>query len=265
MKKISLLLFFITFSSIGQKLNENVNSEIINKTLQSVNNIWIREIFENKYIKNENYFRDTDLLESVEQKNRVNNSNIMITSIKLFTNNADTLKLCIKALDFNKNYLELYNVKYGNSLKVKYNKESIAQIINGINNLPKIDTLSKLNITKFKIKELYENYEVKYNSLKVLINNNKEINPFVIEQFSVQEKNNKEYPYLLELINKAKNGTYEFEVIKKKTAKELRAEAEIIEKEELANEEKRKCDEEFEAEELKKSNSENSIRKLNKK
>ena len=143
-----------------KKSNDNIaktNAEIValKKIIEETNTVFLREIFETKYIKNTNYFKETDLtIENNTEKFK--NSNILINSIKLNEINS-VLDVCNKALDFNKNYLTLFDIR-DNVLNKKFDDVKVLEAIKIIENLPELESESKLNIKKMKIINLLKNY-----------------------------------------------------------------------------------------------------------
>lgn len=134
-----------------------INAEIVvlKKIIEETNTVFLREIFETKYIKNTNYFKETDLtIENNTEKFK--NSNVLINSIKLNETNSD-LDVCNKALDFNKNYLTLFDIR-DNVLNKKFDEITVLEAIKTIENLPELESESKLNIKKMKIVNLLKNY-----------------------------------------------------------------------------------------------------------
>jgi hypothetical protein len=133
------------------------NDEIaeLKKIIEETNAVFLREIFDAKYVKNTTYFKETDLtIENNTEKFK--NSNILINSIKLNETNS-VLDVCNKALDFNKNYLTLFDIR-DNVLNKKFDHIKVLEAIKTIENLPELESESKLNIKKMKIINLLKNY-----------------------------------------------------------------------------------------------------------
>jgi hypothetical protein len=134
-----------------------INAEIValKKIIEETNTVFLREIFDAKYIKNTSYFKETDLaIENNTEKFK--NSNVLINSIKLNETNF-VLDVCNKALDFNKNYVTLFDVR-DNVLNKKFDDIKVLEAIKIIENLPELESESKLNIKKMKIVNLLKNY-----------------------------------------------------------------------------------------------------------
>ena len=139
MKKTTVLLLLITSISFAQskeelvniikqkdkeieKLKESIkkekasNEKMINEDSKTTNNYiaelkkiiketnvtFLREIFDNKYIINASYFKDTDLANEDNTK-KFENSNILINSIKVDESNKEVIEVCIEAINFNAN------------------------------------------------------------------------------------------------------------------------------------------------------------------
>ncbi len=193
-----------------KKSNDNIaktNAEIValKKIIEETNTVFLREIFDAKYIKNTNYFKETDLtIENNTEKFK--NSNVLINSIKLNETNS-VLDVCNKALDFNKNYLTLFDIR-DNVLNKKFDEIKVLEAIKIIENLPELESESKLNIKKLKIVNLLKNYSeniclLKNNLDKLKIQKDqKSLAPTYLKL--EKEGRYKDYPFLQSIISEMK-------------------------------------------------------------
>lgn len=181
-----------------------INAEIValKKIIEETNTVFLREIFETKYIKNTNYFKETDLtIENNTEKFK--NSNVLINSIKLNETNSD-VDVCNKALDFNKNYLTLFDIR-DNVLNKKFDEITVLEAIKTIENLPELESESKLNIKKMKIVNLLKNYSENIcllkNDLDKLkkLKDQKSLAPTYLKL--EKESRYKDYPFLQSIIS----------------------------------------------------------------
>ena len=249
MKKTTVLLLLITSISFAQskeelvniikqkdkeieKLKESIkkekasNEKMINEDSKTTNNYiaelkkiiketnvtFLREIFDNKYIINASYFKDTDLANEDNTK-KFENSNILINSIKVDESNKEVIEVCIEAINFNANYLKLFEIRK-TVINKKYNELIVNEAIKSIENLPKLDSGSNLNKTKIKILDILKNYKentcLLKSSLDKLKNNidQKSLNP----TYLILEKDArfKDYPYLVSIISEMRKNTISY-------------------------------------------------------
>lgn len=193
-----------------KKSNDNIaktNAEIValKKIIEETNTVFLREIFEAKYIKNTNYFKETDLtIENNTEKFK--NSNVLINSIKL-NETTSVLDVCNKALDFNKNYLTLFDIR-DNVLNKKFDEVKVLEAIKIIENLPELESESKLNINKLKIVNLLKNYSENICLLKNILDklkkqkDQKSLSPTYLKL--EKEGRYKDYPFLQSIISEMK-------------------------------------------------------------
>lgn len=182
----------------------NTNKEVseLKKIIDLTNTVFLREIFDAKYIKNTVYFMDTDLaIENNTEKFK--NSNVLINSIKVNQTNS-LLDVCNKALDFNKNYLDLFGIR-DSVLNKKFDKIKVLAAIKAIENLPELDSDSKLNIKKMKIVNLLKNYSENICLLKNDLDKlkTKKDQKSLAPTYLKLEKDNryKDYPFLLSIVS----------------------------------------------------------------
>lgn len=198
---------------LESKLNNSVNSEIaeLKKSIKETNTVFLREIFDNKYV-NKPYLMDTDLaIEDIAT--RIENSNILIKSILLDDTNKEVFDVCNKALNFNRNYLKLFEIRK-NVLNQKYDAQKNTDAINEIEQLPVLDENSKLNSTKKKISNYLKNYSENICLLKKTLDAYKRADQSAImkQKYTALEKDEhyKDYPYLIEIIRKIKNSVNDY-------------------------------------------------------
>jgi regulator of replication initiation timing len=186
---------------------KNVIDELT-KIIEGTNTIFLREIFDAKYVKNTTYFKETDLaIENNTEK--FINSDVLINSIKINQTNS-LLDLCNKALDFNKNYLALFDIR-DNVLNKKFDKIKVLTAIKAIENLPELESDSKLNIKKMKIVNLLKNYSENI----CLLRNNLDKLKTQKDQKSLaptylkleKESRYKDYPFLQSIISEMRKDT----------------------------------------------------------
>jgi hypothetical protein len=201
-----------------QHLNNNKNETFLNKSdsiiklkqlVKDINSVFLRDIFEEKYIKNERYFIDTDLVsEKEDDTQKFKNSNVIINSIKIEEKDPLFIKMCTKASEFNENYLTLFEIRK-NVLNQKYDSEKVNQAIKDIDNLPALENNSKLFLTKNKIRNYLEKYLQRTCELKKILisiepNPDKDVKKKLYTTLQNKEEF-KTYPYLIQVIVKVKN------------------------------------------------------------
>ncbi|MBX9886525.1 MAG: hypothetical protein K2Y30_01160 [Flavobacteriaceae bacterium] len=199
-----------------KKSNDNIgkiNSEIValKKIIEETNTVFLREIFDAKYIKNTNYFKETDLtIENNTEKFK--NSNVLINSIKLNETNS-VLDVCNEALDFNKNYLTLFVIR-DNVLNKKFDEIKVLEAIKAIENLPELESDSKLNIRKIKIVNLLKNYSENMCLLKIdldKLKSKKDQNSLAPTYLKLEKENRyKDYPFLLSIISEMRKNSISY-------------------------------------------------------
>lgn len=204
-------------ASSDKMVNEDsktANNEIaaLKKIIKETNTTFLREIFDNKYIKNETYFKDTDLANEDNTK-KFENSNILINSIKVDETNREVIEVCIKAINFNNNYLKLFEIRE-TVLNKKYDELKINEAIKSIENLAKIDSDSNLNKTKIKISDLLKSYKENTCLLKSILNklktniDQKSLTPTYVKL--EKDVHFKDYPYLVSVISEMRKNTISY-------------------------------------------------------
>lgn len=191
---------------------EKVTSESKNETkklkdiIEANNTIFLMDLFQNKYVDNKKYFTETDL--SLEDnKVKFINSNALIKSIEQNAS-GETLKICKKALEFNENYLELFEIR--KLLNEKYDAKKTEEGLAAIKKLPELDNNSKLSITKTKIKDLLSLFEERSCELKKSLDTykkNPDQNATFKQNYTKLEKSElyKDFPYLISVLKEIKN------------------------------------------------------------
>lgn len=185
------------------------NNEIIKlkKTIKETNTAFLRESFDNKYINNKAYFKDTDLANEDDTK-KFEKSNILIHSIMVDESDDETLKVCKYALDFNKNYLKLFEIRKS-ILSEKYNEVNYNQAISEIEKLPILEPDNNLDKTKKRITNLLKNYLENTCLLKIKLDSYKkaEQSPVIKQKYIALEKDEhyKDYPYLIQVLRNIKS------------------------------------------------------------
>lgn len=178
----------------------------LKKIIKETNGAFLREIFDNKYIKNESYFKDTDLANDDNTK-KFENSNVLINSIIVDELDDETLKVCKYALDFNKNYLKLFEIRKS-VLSEKYNEAKYNEAISEIEKLPVLEPDNNLDKTKKRITNLLKNYLENTCLLKTKLDSYKKADqsPIMKQKYAALEKDAhyKDYPYLIQVIRNIK-------------------------------------------------------------
>lgn len=189
---------------IGKSSQETVR---LKKIIEEINTTFLREIFDNKYINNKAYFKDTDLAND-DNTNKFKNSNVLINSILVNEENNEILKVCNYALDFNKNYLKLFEIRKS-VLAEKYNETKYNEAISDIEKLPVLDSDNNLDKTKKRITNLLKNYLENTCLLKTKLDSYKKADqsPVIKKIYTTLEKDDhyKDYPYLIQVLRNIKS------------------------------------------------------------
>lgn len=195
---------------IKKKTSNNNASELndLKELIKNINSVFLRDIFEDKYIKNDKYFTETDLaLEKEDDTQKFRNSNTLINSVKIDEMDPFLKQICYKALDFNENYLKLFTIRK-EVLFQKYDSEKVNHAIKEIDSLPVLENNSKLFFTKEKIKNYLENYFKRTCELKSALEDLIK-NPFQTpthkQKYDNLKNKYKAYPYLIQVIERVKN------------------------------------------------------------
>jgi hypothetical protein len=241
---------------VAKENNSKNNSVDLQKELVSIkqiiketNNVFLKEIFTNKYIDNVKYFRETDLSFEDDTK-KFENSNVLINNILIddFSTKEEKI-VCNKALYFNKNYLKLFEIRK-TVLNVKFNKENVEKAVLEIENLPLLEIGSKLEESKNRINNALKKYNENTCLLKVSLDKYKKADqksPALKQVYISLEKdvNYKEYPYLIEVIRKIKNNHIDYtdddlhpcEEVKEKSIESIEEKKSSEEKDSIKNRE----------------------------
>ncbi|MDI1317428.1 hypothetical protein [Flavobacterium sp.] len=187
---------------------KSTNAEIaqLKKSIKETNAVFLREIFDNKYVSKP-YLMETDLAID-DISTRIENSNILIRSILLDDTNKEVFEICNKALDFNKNYLKLFQIR-NDVIFEKYDSVKVNEAIKEIQMLPALDENSKLDSTKKRMSSVLKNYLENTCLLKKTLDAYKKADQSAIlkQKYTALEKDEhyKDYPYLVQTIKKIKN------------------------------------------------------------
>jgi len=206
----------------------------IKNTIKETNEIFLKDIFNNKYIVNTKYFKETDLSNEDDTK-KFKNSNVLINSILADDSSSkEDKEVCNKALDFNTNYLILFEIRK-TVLNEKFSTEKVEKAILDIKNLPVLEISSKLDESKKRISNALKNYNENTCLLKKSLDkfkNADQKSPALKQFYTALEKDDhyKEYPYLIHIIRKVKNNIIDY------TNDDLQPCEEIIEKKTESNE-----------------------------
>jgi len=185
--------------------NNNTKNESLNTNIKNVNDVFLKSLFVDKYMNNSAYLKTTDL-SSIDDKSKIEKWNLLLKSLEKTTVGIDTLTEIKKALDFNTNYLKLFEIK-SEIFSQKYDSLSNSNAINVIENLPKLNEDCKLNETKTKIENLLKNYEINScalkNNLDLLIDKDQSLIQSIYRKYE-NDIRFSEYKYLLEVIKSIK-------------------------------------------------------------
>jgi hypothetical protein len=190
-----------------------IDGEIVQlkKSIKEINVVFLREIFDNKYV-NKPYLLETDL-GTDDISSRIENSNVLIRSILLDDTNKEVFEICNRALNFNKNYLKLFQIK-NNVLAEKYDSIKVNEAIKEIELLPALDVDSKLDITKKRMVNFLKNYQENMCLLKKTLDAYKKADQSTVlkQKYTALEKDErfKDYPYLVLTIKKIKNSVVDY-------------------------------------------------------
>jgi len=218
MFKYILPLLLISLSVDAQNSNkdyqENLSTIIdenndLKKIIKDINSVFLRDIFQKKYIENKNYFSNTDLEQANEDSTqKVVKYNIIIKSLEI--DEKEFKPFISKALAFNKNYLRLYSIRK-EVLFQKYDSIKVQKALKDIDDLPTLEDInSKLNITKTKIRNYLENYHQRTCELKSKLEwlkSNVDQHASFKQNYDTLKNSDKfkTYPYLVKIIENVKN------------------------------------------------------------
>lgn len=194
-------------STAKKEKNEEINK--LKKIISDINKTYFNEVLESKYINNNDYLEKTDLTDG-DILAKINKSNILLTSVKVDADE-ETRKICEKALNFNQNYSELYNIKE-NVLNKKYDEMKVKAALEQIKKLPALNANYRLEESKKKIIILLTNYSEKACSLKKQLDTSKlaDQSPIIKQRYSGFEKEYSDYPYLVKIIKEIKNNVKDY-------------------------------------------------------
>ena len=186
------------------------NSELI-EIITNSNEVYLYEIFQNRYILDKNYFKEVDFDEKTTSK--VRNSSVLINSILKGKKCSPEDKIIgEKALKLRDNYLKFIELdkEYQSVLNEKFNEKIVVSLVSKLDSL-QFDLDSKLDKRKQEYLGLLKNYskftcELNKDIAK-LLKNPKQDNPLVKKAYEDLKKNSayKNYPYFIKILDKVKN------------------------------------------------------------
>ncbi|OXA66867.1 hypothetical protein B0A58_15885 [Flavobacterium branchiophilum NBRC 15030 = ATCC 35035] len=186
------------------------NAELID-IITNTNNVYLYEIFENRYIKDKNYFNDVDIDDKTTSK--IENSIVLVNTILAGKNcSSQDRSMGEKVLKLRTNYLKFIELEkeYQNVIKEKSNEQNTANLVSKLDVL-QFDVDSKLDKRKQEYLGLLKNYS-KYTcelnkDIAKLLKNPKQDNPLVENAYEKLKQNSgyKNYPYFIKIIDKVKN------------------------------------------------------------
>jgi len=171
--------------------------------IKNNNDVSLRGVFESKYTPE--YFEETDL-DQEDKLIKFKNSITLINSVKVDASQ-QTLELATKAMNFNVNYIELFEIRE-NVLKNKFDENRVVAALKRIENLPAISASSKLSKTKDRLTSLLKNYKEATCDLKGILDalkpkmDQKALLPTYVKVENAPKF--KGYPYLVSVISKMK-------------------------------------------------------------
>jgi hypothetical protein len=186
------------------------NLELI-EIITNSNEVYLYEIFQNRYILDKNYFKEVDLDEKTTSK--IKNSSVLIKSILNGKKCSPEDKIIgEKAIKLRENYLKFIELdkEYQSVLNEKFNEKIIISLVSKLDSL-QFDLDSKLHKRKQEYLGLLKNYnkftcELNKDIAK-LLKNPKQDNPLVKKAYEDLKKNSayKNYPYFIKILDKVKN------------------------------------------------------------
>lgn len=191
------------------QINSDSENEELKGLLTVTTNRWLKPVFIDKYMKT-GYFENTELANSEEDFDEIikifHQYDLIIRSVKVTANSEDTIRLAQKALNFNENYLRLFEIRR-DVLAEKFTKENVELALVKMESLPALEKNSNLQKTKEDFRALLLNYEDSTCSLKenlfhliqadqTTVTTKKMYNDFLTQ------KKYASYPYLVGVINK---------------------------------------------------------------
>ena len=195
----------------------NKSSELIKQNsvlidiITNCNEVYLYEIFENRYINDKNYFNDIDFDDKTTSK--IKNSSVLVNSIKTGKNCSSEDKLMAeKVLNLRTNYLKFIQLdkEYQSIINEKFNEQNTINLVSKLDVL-QFDVDSKLDKRKQVYIGLLKNFskytcELNKDIAKLLKNPNQD-NPLVKNAYENLKKNSayKNYPYLIKILDKVKN------------------------------------------------------------
>jgi hypothetical protein len=199
----------LTKNNKSAELNKQ-NAELIDIITNS-NEVYLYEIFQNRYINDKNYFNEVDFDDKTTSK--IKNSSILVNSIKTGKNCTSEDKLMAeKVLNLRTNYLKFIELdkEYQSVINEKYNEPNTINLVSKLDVL-QFDVDSKLDKRKQEYIGVLKNYS-KYTcelnkDIAKLLKNPKQDNPLVKSAYDNLKKNSayKNYPYFIKILDKVKN------------------------------------------------------------
>lgn len=190
--------------AVGKSGEENVK---LKKIIKKINTTFLRQTFDSKYINDKTYFKDADLTNE-DDTEIFEKYNIVINSIMIDEIDNEVSKTCKYALDFNTNYLKLFEIRKL-VLSEKYNEVKYKEAISNIEKLPFLEGDNNLDKTKTRITNLLKNYLENTCLLKIKLDSFRKADqsPVMKQKYSALEKDDhfKDYPYLIQVIKNIKS------------------------------------------------------------
>lgn len=192
-----------------QKLEQSISEKI--DIITSSNEVYLYEIFYNRYILDKNYFYEVDFDDKTTSK--ITNSIVLVNSIIVGRNCSLEDKLIgEKVLKLRNNYLKFIEIEkeYQSVINEKYDDKNTLNIISKLESLS-FDLDSKLDKRKNSYIGILKNYNKFTCELNKVISkqlkNPMQDNPLVKNAYENLKKNNayKNYPYFIKIIDKVKN------------------------------------------------------------
>jgi hypothetical protein len=180
--------------------------EEIERLLKETTNHWLKQVFIDKYIKNDKYFLDSNIPEiDVDRealKRNFEQYDIILKSVLASNPSKDHELVANRALEFNKNYLALFRIK-SEVLTQRYSEALVEKTLKEIDSLPVLK-VGKLQETKIEIIGLLKNYKRRNCELKQELDNfskvpDQEASKPKYKEFE-KDVRFKDYPYLIKIL-----------------------------------------------------------------
>ncbi len=187
-----------------EKIAVNEKEEIKGLLIETTDR-WLKQVFIDKYIKNEKYFLESNIPEIDEDQEELQKNfeqyDIILKSVKASNPSKEHDLVVSRALEFNENYLALLRIK-SEVLPQKYSETLVESTLSELDSLPILKG-GKLQDTKIEITALLKNYKDRNCLLKQELDNLSKVDQDVAKsKYKGFEKDArfKDYPYLIKIL-----------------------------------------------------------------